>query len=326
MKAEDIFSAIGEIDEDIIASSSEVKKPKRKIILMIGTLAACIMFAGVGALAIASYGGGVQNRNITAVPQQNSQEGASSQSSTYTGAEQYESSDTDNYDAVEDNGSAKNTTSDNTDDESSEPYYHIAIRRAAGSDRNDDAEIQDDAAAESVYQNGTDEMPDVQEDMAAESEGQDGNSEDSLFQEDIAPEESFDISEGEDIGTNTVSGTTDIYYLQDGILQSASEELSDIRTVFDEWKRLNGIGEDVQLTGTWIEYSDSSVEYSSFDGESGVTYSPGGGVFMVGVSKELENYYDTLDPVLLRVSLRNTMSSPSVMPSDCYRCDLVIGE
>ena len=317
MKAEDIFSAIGEIDEDIIASSSKVKKPKRKIILMIGSLAACIVFAGVGVLAVVSSGNFLKNESMTAAPQQGSQissEGAeavqksqestssqrsssTSESLSHDGKEQYAASSTDNYNAI--------TDSDH------------------GTADGGKSVIYDNAANVPAYE---DAAPEYNEDgIPAESEQQEDIREESLFQEDIAREESFDISNGEDIAAEAPVGTVDIYYLQDGILQSVSEELNDTQAVFDEWKKLNGIGEEVQLVETWTEYSDSSVEYSSYDGESGAAYSPGGGVFMVRVSKELENYYDTLDLVLLRVSLRNTMSSSVAMPSDCYRCDLVVG-
>ena len=52
MKSEDIFKAIGEVDEEIIANAKKNQKSRKKLFITVGTLAACAVFGCIGAVML----------------------------------------------------------------------------------------------------------------------------------------------------------------------------------------------------------------------------------------------------------------------------------
>lgn len=52
MKSEDIFKAIGEVDENIIANAKKNQKSRKKLFITVGTLAACAVFGCIGAVML----------------------------------------------------------------------------------------------------------------------------------------------------------------------------------------------------------------------------------------------------------------------------------
>lgn len=97
-------------------------------------------------------------------------------------------------------------------------------------------------------------------------------------------------SDGEADSISSIS----IYYLgEDGIAVDQTEWLS-IQEVFNTWRDLNGLGEDVRFI------SQSFIV--STDDPATVT------VVNLWISDEIENYYDTMDKELLLRSLTLTMT------------------
>lgn len=88
--------------------------------------------------------------------------------------------------------------------------------------------------------------------------------------------------------------------------------------VFRAWKEKNNIGDDVLFIEVRIDDNGTSKEYS-FEGESYIEYTLGDHfVFNITISKNIENYYDTIDPELLLESLKQTMTDYTRLTLDEY--------
>ena len=46
MKSTDILKAIGEVDEEVIANAKKNQKSNKKVLITVGTIAACAVFGG----------------------------------------------------------------------------------------------------------------------------------------------------------------------------------------------------------------------------------------------------------------------------------------
>ena len=111
-------------------------------------------------------------------------------------------------------------------------------------------------------------------------------------------------SDGEADSISSIS----IYYLgEDGIAVDQTEWLS-IQEVFNTWRDLNGLGEDVRFI------SQSFIV--STDDPATVT------VVNLVVSDDLENYYETVDKELLLRSLALTMTEYFDITEDDFRLTL----
>ena len=115
-------------------------------------------------------------------------------------------------------------------------------------------------------------------------------------------------------------GEAQIYYIKDGKLLSATEELPfDPQEVFAAWKRYNGMGDEVKLIGVHI--SDNGTDTES----GGVAAHTAGDktVMTVTVSSELKSYLEKEGGELLEQSLQKTMTGygdPNFTPDE-YRLE-----
>lgn len=113
--------------------------------------------------------------------------------------------------------------------------------------------------------------------------------------------------------------TLNVYYIREGKLEQktvtadASPEI-----VFDLWKQENHIGGEVRFISAKID-DNGTVEYSELDGMETATYTVGDYfIYTLTVSKELEQYYDSIGKELLLESLKKTMTGMYEMEFDEY--------
>lgn len=118
--------------------------------------------------------------------------------------------------------------------------------------------------------------------------------------------------------TAVAQGDTEIYYVQNGEVVSATEYLSwEPQEVFAAWKRRNSIADDVRLISV-------SITDNGTDTESGGVAAHTAGdrtVMTVTVSRELREYFDGEGGDLLEQSLQKTMTGygdPNFTPDE-YR-------
>ena len=107
-----------------------------------------------------------------------------------------------------------------------------------------------------------------------------------------------------------------IYFVDDGEIQSESEYLAcDPKEVFFMWKDKNGIGTEIVLLDCHIEDNSTTTEHE----DGSVSHTVGDYYELhITVSKELENYYETIDKELLLESLEKTMTGYSGIEYDAY--------
>lgn len=100
-----------------------------------------------------------------------------------------------------------------------------------------------------------------------------------------------------------------IYYVKEDSLEREMQYLPiKASEIFYSWKQENGIGDEVVLIDYRIE-SDSTTSTSEFDDEGVVKHELGDyRILNVTVSKNIEEYYNTIDSELLLESLKQTMT------------------
>ncbi len=106
-----------------------------------------------------------------------------------------------------------------------------------------------------------------------------------------------------------------IYYYQGGEMCSETKSLPcEPKTVFQEWKTQNGIGDEVELISSRIESNGSEQSDSSTaQYAAGDTF-----ILHLTVSANLRNYYQAVPEDRLLESLRLTMTGYSQIEYDGY--------
>ena len=104
-------------------------------------------------------------------------------------------------------------------------------------------------------------------------------------------------------------------YVRDGVLLSENRELPDEQAVFEAWKQLNGIGDEVRLIGTRLE-GDSTESRTDISGVGVAAYhTPKHHRYFITVSRNLESYLQPNRELLL-TSLKKTMTSICLVEPD----------
>lgn len=103
-------------------------------------------------------------------------------------------------------------------------------------------------------------------------------------------------------------GDVHIYYVDGDKVSMEIVNMSyDAEDIFAVWRKKNGIGEEVKLISREIEHNGYETP-SEFQGMELIIYTmPDYFILRVTVSKNIEEYYDTIDSELLLKSLEETM-------------------
>lgn len=106
--------------------------------------------------------------------------------------------------------------------------------------------------------------------------------------------------------------TSEIYYVQNGKIESRTEtHEATPENVFNLWKKMNNIGDEVKLVSVKID-SNGITEESEIDGQGVATYHVGADLtFNLTITKNIENYYSMTGEFLLLSSLEKTMYEAS---------------
>ena len=106
--------------------------------------------------------------------------------------------------------------------------------------------------------------------------------------------------------------TSDIFYVKDGrIEKTPAEHEAKPETVFELWKKMNNVGDEVKLISVKIE-SNGITEESELDGQGVATYHVGADLtFNLTITKNIEGYYSKTSKRLLLNSLERTMYEAS---------------
>lgn len=106
--------------------------------------------------------------------------------------------------------------------------------------------------------------------------------------------------------------TSDIFYVKDGRIEKTPvEHEATPQTVFELWKKMNNIGDEVKILSVKIE-SNGITEESEYDGQGVATYHVGDDLtFNLTITKNIENYYSVTSKHLLLNSLERTMYEAS---------------
>lgn len=108
--------------------------------------------------------------------------------------------------------------------------------------------------------------------------------------------------------SDPADGKMPVYYIDNGQIRCRTfPQEYDPQTVFDLWKSLNRIGNEVQLLSVQTEHSDGQT------------------ISTLTITKSLERYYAVTDQTLLLVSLEQTLSAADDDPPDAYRVTLTEG-
>lgn len=110
-----------------------------------------------------------------------------------------------------------------------------------------------------------------------------------------------------------------LYFVKDGKLEYKEIE-TDVtpRKIFELWKKENDIGDEVRFISTEIT-DNSKTEISEVDGVEIAVHTPGDYfIYNLTITKNIEQYYDTIGKDLLLESLKKTMT-------ECYG-DMKINE
>ena len=118
---------------------------------------------------------------------------------------------------------------------------------------------------------------------------------------------SSDITTG---GANFI--TSDIFYVKEGKIEKMPvEHEATPQAVFELWKTMNNIGDEVKLLSVKIE-SNGITEESVIDGRGVATYHIGTDhTLNLMITKNIENYYSRTSKSLLLDSLERTMYQSS---------------
>ena len=106
--------------------------------------------------------------------------------------------------------------------------------------------------------------------------------------------------------------TSDIFYVKEGKIEKipVGHEATP-QAVFELWKKMNNIGDEVKLLSVKIE-SNGITEESEIDGQGVATYHVGTDLtFNLTITKNIENYYSGTGKSLLLNSLERTMYEAS---------------
>lgn len=106
--------------------------------------------------------------------------------------------------------------------------------------------------------------------------------------------------------------TSDIFYVKEGIIEKTPvEHEATPQAVFELWKKMNNIGDEVKILSVKIE-SNGITEESEYDGQGVATYHVGDTLtFNLTITKNIENYYSSSGKFLLLSSLEKTMYEAS---------------
>ena len=112
----------------------------------------------------------------------------------------------------------------------------------------------------------------------------------------------------ESYGTDMEVITSDIFYVKEGKIEKTSvKHEAKPQTVFELWKKMNNIGDDVKFISVKID-SNGSTEESEYDGQGVATYHVGDNfIYNLTITKNIENYYSITKKYLLLSSLERTM-------------------
>ena len=112
----------------------------------------------------------------------------------------------------------------------------------------------------------------------------------------------------ESYGTDIEIITSDIFYVKEGkIEKTPMEHQAKPEAVFELWKKMNNIGDDVKFISVKID-SNGSTEESEYNGQSVTTYHVGDNfIYNLTITKNIESYYSRTRQYLLLSSLEQTM-------------------
>ena len=276
----DLFESIGNIDDDIIEKANQKKATKKKLIIMIGSIAACIAAVLSSVIIAQVIQSGSEFKTDNPFPESSvSEPSGNAQAVTpVSGTSSSEASDAGDSGAV-------------SPVQSSAEAHLSAPEGSSAPETSENTEVTSGASEEST---------DSSEEEVSPAEGSE--------QMQSSEQTSFETSE--EIAVEWMN--FDIYKVVDGRLVSTqiySEATSD--KIFEAWKKENSIGDDVKLISVDIT-DNGTVEYSGFGGEEVAIYTMGDySKLTVIVSKTLENYYGAIDKDLLLESLEKTMRGMS---------------
>ena len=110
--------------------------------------------------------------------------------------------------------------------------------------------------------------------------------------------------------------TSEIFYVKDSkIEKTPAEHEATPQAVFELWKRMNNIGDEVKLLSVKIE-SNGITEESEIDGQGVATYHVGDkNTYILTITKNIEDCYSRVDKDLLLESLKQTMLSAADIKS-----------
>ena len=115
------------------------------------------------------------------------------------------------------------------------------------------------------------------------------------------------------------SFTSSICYVRDGSIEKTPvEHEATPQAVFELWKKMNNIGDDVRFISVTLKTSGSTEE-TEYSGQGVAIYHSGGGfIYVLTITKNIEDYYTDIDKDLLLESLRQTMLYAADMKTEAY--------
>ncbi len=295
----DLFDSIGNVDDELIEKAKQNKSPKRKLIITIGSLAACI------AITCTSI---VVSQNI------NNNSGMIN-----TNSDVNKSGSDDSETDLSEEEWAGGASSETTHDESSK----TAGTSDTGTDTSQTAESEEQHSAgacseatpdESLTEIGT---SDTNKDVSHidTSEGQ---------QSFGASSEVIVLENSDEVALEEMS--FEIYYVvNDKIEKKTVVTCASSEKIFEIWKIENHIGDEVKLVSVNVSQVNSETSEYEYSGVGVAEHrSDGKTIYTLRVTKNIENYYDDINSELLLETLRKTMTGMSETPPDDY--DLVLEE
>ncbi len=111
--------------------------------------------------------------------------------------------------------------------------------------------------------------------------------------------------------------TSDIFYVKDGRIEKTPvEHEAKPEIVFDLWKKMNNIGDEVKLLSVKID-SNGTTDESEYEGQGVATYHVGDHfIYNLTITKNIENYYSMTNKNLLLNSMERTMYQSSEIKID----------
>ncbi len=123
--------------------------------------------------------------------------------------------------------------------------------------------------------------------------------------------------ESEEIVIETV--TSSICYVKDGRIEKTPiEHEARPEAVFELWKKMNSIGDDVRFISVTLK-TNGSTEETEYNGQGVATYHFGDGfIYNLTITKNIEDYYFDVDKTLLLESLKQTMLCAADVKTEVY--------